>query len=181
MNTRFFYALVWTLGTAVLMLLLFFTGFQTEKLATGKYLTYLGLLIPVVVLYLGIKAARDERPGGVMTYGQGVSAGMVISVYAALMSAVYSWFHFTFVNPRFADYTLDMVREQWAERGLTVEQVEQAERITRKMLSTPVQAIFGIFFTLLIGLVLSLIIAAMLKREKPATAPAVPAATPPPA
>jgi len=170
MGTKVFYGLVWTLATAALMLLLFFTGFQTERLATGKYLNYVGLLIPVAALYLGIKAVRDERPGGTMTYGQGVSAGMAISTFAALMSAVYSWFHFTFVNPRFTDYTLEMVRQQWADRGMTVEQVEQAERITRKMLTAPMQAVVGIFFTLLIGLVLSLIIAAILKRDKPVSA-----------
>ena len=181
MGTKFFYALAWTLCTAVFMLLLYFTGYQTVKLATGKDLQYIGLLIPIVFLYLGIKAVRDERPGGVLTYGQGVSAGTAISAMAGVMSAVFTWFHFTFINTRFADYTMDMIRAQWAERGMTVEQVDRAEAFTRKLISPPAQAIIGCVFTILIGVVLSLIIAAILKREKPLPEPAVPPPTPPPA
>jgi Protein of unknown function (DUF4199) len=181
MGTKFFYALAWTLCTAVFMLILYFTGYQTEKLAAGKNLQYLGILIPIVVLYLGINAVRDEQPGGVLTYGQGVSAGMGISVFAGLMGAVYTWFHFTFINPRFTEYMMEVVRSQWAQRGLSAEQMDRAEGFTRTFISAPAQAIIGCVFTILIGLVLSLIVAAFLKRDKPLPVPATPPPTPPPA
>ena len=62
MNTKVFYALVWTICSAVFQLVLFFSGFQTERLATGKYLQWLGLGIAAAVLWFGIKAVRDEKP-----------------------------------------------------------------------------------------------------------------------
>jgi hypothetical protein len=171
MSTKFFYALVLTLATIILQLVLYFLGFQTDKLATGQYLQWLGLVIMAVVLYLGIKAVRDERRDGTLTYGQGVGAGVTISLYSGLMSAVYTFVHFTFINPGFADYTIALTREKWAARGLTQAQMEGAEAITRKMLQPGVQAILGVFFAVLIGLILSLIISAFLKRGKSAGAP----------
>jgi hypothetical protein len=164
MSTKFFYALVLTLATIVLQLLLFFSGFQTEKLATGQYLQYLGLVIMAVVLWFGIKAVRDEKPDRPMTYGQGVGTGVLISLYSGLMGAVYTFIHFTFINTGFADYMIAVTREKWAARGLTQAQMESAEAITRKMLQPGVQAILGVFFAVLLGLVLSLIISAFLKR-----------------
>jgi multisubunit Na+/H+ antiporter MnhC subunit len=181
MGTKFFYALAWTLCTAIFMLLLYFTGYQTEKLATGQHLNWLGLLIPIVLLYLGIKAVRDEKPAVAFTYGQGVGAGMVISVFAGLMGAVYSWFHFTFINTRFMDYTMDMIREKWSAAGMSAAQMDRAEGITRTMMSPIPQALIGLLFTLIIGLCISLIMAAILKRDKPLPAAATPPPTPPPA
>ena len=181
MGTKFFYALAWTLCTAIFMLLLYFTGFQTEKLATGKNLQYLGILIPIFILYLGIKAVREEKPGGPFTYGKGVGAGTAISAMAGVMGAVYTWFHFTFINTRFTDYMLEVIRGQWAAKGLTPDQMDRAEGITKMFISPPAQAILGCIFTILIGLVISLIMAAILKRDKPLPAAAAPTPTPPPA
>jgi hypothetical protein len=177
MSTKFFYALVLTLATIVLQLLLFFSGFQTEKLATGQYLQYLGLVIMAGVLWLGIKAVRDEKPDRTLTYGQGVGAGVTISLYAGLMGAVYTFIHFTFINTGFADYMIAVTREKWAARGLTQAQMEGAEAITRKMLQPGVQAILGVLFVVLIGLVLSLIIAAFVKGKAPAATESAPPAS----
>jgi len=170
MSTKFFYALVLTLATVVFQLLLFFSGFQTEKLATGQYLQWLGLVIMAVVLWLGIKAACDEKPDRPMTYGQRVGTGVLISLYSGLMGAVYTFIHFTFINTGFADYTIALTREKWAAKGLTQAQMEGAEAITRKMLQPGVQAILGVFFAVLIGLILSLIIAALVKPKPQAAA-----------
>ena len=170
MSTKFFYALVLTLATVVFQLLLFFSGFQTEKLATGQYLQWLGLVIMAVVLWLGIKAACDEKLDRPMTYGQRVGTGVLISLYSGLMGAIYTFVHFTFINTGFADYTIALTREKWAAKGLTQAQMEGAEAITRKMLQPGVQAILGVFFAVLIGLILSLIISALVKPKRQAAA-----------
>jgi hypothetical protein len=171
MSTKFFYALVLTLATIVFQLVLYFSGFQTEKLATGQYLQWLGLVITALVLYQGIKAVRDEKPDHIMTYGQGVATGVTISLYAGLMGTVYSYIHFTFINTGFADHAIAFAREKWAARGMTQAQIESTEAISRKMMQPGVQAILGVLFAVLVGFIISLIVSAFLKRGKPAGAP----------
>ena len=171
MSTRFFYALVLTIAATVFQLLLFFTGLQTENLATGQYVQWLGVVIDAVVLWLGIKAVRDERPGRTLTYAQRLSVGVMISLYSGLMSAVYTYLHVRFINVNFADYMIDTLRTKWAAAGLGEAQMAQAEKMTRMMLAPGVQAMLVPVFTVLIGTVLSLIIAAMLEgASKPAAA-----------
>ena len=92
------------------------------------------------------------------------------------MSAVYQWFHFKFINVNFAEYTLVSVREKWAAAGLSASQMEQAEKITRTFLGPEVQAVMTPVITVIVGLVLSSIIAAILEPKAVPPAPATPAA-----
>ena len=167
MSTKFIYALILTVCGALFNLVMFFTGFQTEKLATGKYFQWLGLVMMFVVLWLGIKAVRDEAPSKGMSYGRAVGTGTLISLYSGLMSSIYSFIHFKFVNPQFADYQLAMIRQQWEARGMSEAQMEQAEKVTRMMMGPVAQAIMTPIFVTIVGLICALIIAAFLKRPAP--------------
>lgn len=167
MSTKFLYALILSISGAVFNLLMYFTGFQTEKLATGQYVQWLGLIIMVVVLFLGIKAVREESAHKAMSYGKGVGTGVLISLYSGLMSSVYSFVHFKFVNTEFADYQLTMIRAKWEAAGMGEAQMEQAEKMTRAMMGPVAQAILTPIFVTIFGLICALIIAAFLKRAAP--------------
>jgi ABC-type transport system involved in multi-copper enzyme maturation permease subunit len=167
MSTKFIYALILTICGALLNLLLFFTGFQTEKLATGQYFQWLGFVMMFAILWLGIKAVRDEAPEKGMSYGRGVGTGTLISLYSGLMSSIYSFIHFKFVNPQFADYQLALIRPKWEAAGMPEAQMDQAEKVTRAMMGPVAQAIMTPIMVVLFGLILSLIIAAILKRPAP--------------
>jgi ABC-type sugar transport system permease subunit len=167
MGTKFFYALILTACGAVFNLLLYFTGFQTEKIAIGQHLQWIGFIIMIVILWLGIKAVREESPNKALSYGAGVGAGTLISLYSGLMSAVYTYIHFKFINVDFVDYQLTLIRAKWAEHGMSEAQMEQAEGFTRKLMAPAVQAVIFPFAAVFIGLVISLILAAFLKRNPP--------------
>ncbi len=167
MSTKFLYALTLTICGAVFNLLMYFTGLQTEKLATGQYFQWLGLVMMFVVLFLGIKAVRDETPEKGMSYGRGVGTGTLISLYSGLMSSVYSFIHFKFVNTEFADYQIAMIRQKWEAAGMGEAQMAQAEKFTRAMMGPVAQAILTPVFVVIIGVVCSLIIAAIVKRPAP--------------
>ncbi len=167
MSTKFTYALILTITGALLNLLLFFTGFQTEKLATGQYFQWLGFVIMFTVLWLGIKAVREESPHKAMSYGKGVGTGVLISLYSGLMSSVYSFIHFKFVNTEFADYQLALIRPKWEAAGMAEAQMDQAEKFTRAMMGPIAQAVLTPVFVVIFGLICSLIVAAFLKRAAP--------------
>ena len=107
---------------------------------------------------------RDEAPEKGMSYGRGVGAGTLISLYSGLMSAVYSFIHFKFVNPEFADYQIAMIRQKWEAAGMGEAQMAQAEKFVRVMMGPVAQAILTPVFVVIFGLICSLIIAAIVKR-----------------
>lgn len=170
MGTKFTYALILTLVGAVFRLLMFFTGFETEKLATGQYFNWLMLPVIFVLYWMALKAVRDERPHQAMSYGQGVGAGVVISLMSSVMSAIYTYIHLKFINVNFADYQLEVLRAKWAEAGMGDAQMEQAESMTRMMMGPGMSAGMAIVGGVIFGLIISLIVAAFVKRAAPATA-----------
>lgn len=171
MGTKFTYALILTIVGAVFNLLLYFTGFQTEKLAVGQHLNWIGFGIMIVVLVLGIKAVREEAPDKSLSYGKGVGTGVLISLFSGLMSAVYNFIHFKFVNTEFADYQMELIRAKWEQAGMGGAQMEQAEGFTRAMLGPVAQAIMTPIMAVIAGTIISLVAAAILKR--PAQPPAL--------
>jgi putative Mn2+ efflux pump MntP len=173
MSTKFTYALILTVCGALFNLLMYFTGLQTENLATGQYVQWLGFVLMFVILWLGIKAVRDEAPEKGMSYGRGVGTGTLIALYSGLMSSVYSFIHFKFVNTEMAEYQIAMARPKWETMGMGEAQMEQAEKFTRFIFGPIVQAIATPILVTLFGVLMSLVIAAFLKRPAAATAPKV--------
>ncbi|HUJ45201.1 MAG TPA: DUF4199 domain-containing protein [Opitutaceae bacterium] len=176
MNTPFFYGLILALGNIVLTLVFFFLGYQTDRMLQGRWIvTLLPLVVAIVVMWLGIKATREEAKDGALSYGKGVGAGMLIILYSSLIGAIYTFIHFTFFNPSFADYAVDLARQQWIARGMSDSQMEVAEKFTRFIYKPAVLAVAGVIVSALIGLVISLILSAFLKRKSaPAIAPESP-------
>ncbi len=164
MGTKFTYALMLSIAGAVLNLLLYFTGYQTEKLAVGQHLGWFGIVAMIVILVLGIRAVREESSDRSLSYGKGVGTGVLISLISGLMSGVYNFIHFKFINTEFVDYQMELVRAKW----------EQAEGFTRAMMGPVAQAIMTPIMAVFLGLVVSLIASIFLKRG--ATPPPPPAA-----
>lgn len=171
MGTKFTYAVILTVVGAVMRLLLYFTGYETEKLATGQHAGWLGAVLMIVILVMGIRAVREESPGKYMSYGKGLGAGVLISLYASLMSAVYNFIHLKFINTQFVDYQMELIRTEWEKAGMSAAQMEQAEGFTRAMMGPVGAAIMTVIITVCLGLVISLIAAAFLKRPAPPEQP----------
>ncbi|HUL53781.1 MAG TPA: DUF4199 domain-containing protein [Opitutaceae bacterium] len=177
MNTPLFYGLILALVNVVYTLVAFFLGFQTDKLAQGRWFGLLLLVVAIAIVWLGVKAVREEAADKALSYGKGVKSGFLISLYSSLISTVYGFIHFKFINPSFADYQVEAAREKWVQAGLSDAQMEGAEKFVRFLMSPGMLSITGLILSLIIGLVIALILAAFLKR---APAAALPGADSPP-
>ncbi|MFI5336455.1 MAG: DUF4199 domain-containing protein [Opitutales bacterium] len=158
------YALVFAAVQVVFSLVLFFLGFETDKIAQLQNMSYIGLVFSAAVLWLGIKATREAAPDKSLAYGRGVGVGTLISLYGGVLTGLYRFFHLKFINPNFIDYEMDLIRHKWVAAGMSDAQMEQAEKVTRMMMGPGISAILTPIFSVIIGLILSLIIAAILKR-----------------
>jgi hypothetical protein len=170
MSTTFTYALILTACQVVFTLILYFMGFETDKIAHLNSLSWLGLIFTIAILGFGIKAAREAAPDKSLSFGRGVAVGTLISLYAGLMSGVYRFIHLTFINPSFMDYEMDLIRQKWVAAHMSDAQMEQAEKFTRFFIGPTCSAILTPIFSVVFGVVISLILSAILKRAAPAPA-----------
>jgi len=167
MSTTLLYALIMAIGQIVLTLIGFFLGYQTDKINQGSWFGLVPLLYAIVVYCMGIKAVREEDAGKYLTYGKGVGTGTLIALYSGLIGSIYAYIHFTFVNPSFPDFLIEASRVKWAAKNMSDSQMDGAEKGIRMFTKPAIQAVVGFILTICLGVIISLIASAFLKRNPP--------------
>jgi hypothetical protein len=134
-------------------------------LTLNKVQGYVFLVILIVALYFLIKSYRDNYLHGQMTYGQAVGAGMVIFLYYSIITAIFTYILFAFIDPGLIDKQIAYAEEIMQKRGLPQEAMDAAMKIQQKMIKPGIIAPMSLLSNMLYGLIMSLIIGIFVKNE----------------
>lgn len=144
--------------------------YTTAVNLTGQFsnqaLSWLSVVISVTITILAMREYRTLN-GGFMSFGEGVGLGALVSVIGGLISITYNQIYTSFIDTTIRQQMLDNAREQLESRGMTDEQIDQAMEFTEKLQSPGLQFLVGIFVAVLFGVIISLIVAAFMRRKKP--------------
>ena len=102
-----------------------------------------------------------------MSYGEGFGTGMLIMIFGGLVTAVYTYVFYTFIDTEFMTKMLEISRTEMLKKDMSDEQIEQALEISKKFMTPIMMAVIGYFASLFFGLIISLILAAVTKKENP--------------
>ena len=156
------YGILMAVVAFVFTLILFFA-----KIPLTSWWNYLSTPIYLILLYLGIKSFRDKSLGGYMSFGKGFKGGAAISLIFGLVMTVLNFIYFKFINTNFTENMLLMLEEQFVKQGQTDEVIEQIMGIYEVIFQPIPMTLIGFFSALIMGLIFSLIFAAILKKEVP--------------
>ena len=132
---------------------------------TNRSIGWIFWIVIIVGIFLGIKSYRDKYLNGFITYGQSLGAGVIIMLYYSIISAVFTYVLYKFIDPNLTDKMLALTEEQLVERGMAEGMIEQSMQVQRKILTPLVMSVSSIFAGVFIGTILSLIISLFTKRE----------------
>jgi hypothetical protein len=188
MSAKITYGIVLAFVGIALTLIGYLLGFQTDRVGStlASVFGWVGTIFGFFILWLGVRAVRDEKPDQCLTFGQGVGAGVLIAFVGAVIGAVYTFIHFSFINPGFADHMMEVVQQKWAEAGMSDRQMETMENVTRFFFHPGILAGMGFLGQMFFSTIFSLVVAAIVKRNPPVTnatpppPPPMPPAMPPP-
>jgi hypothetical protein len=169
MKTYLLYGFLIALTNFLLRLVLFIAGLESDvgHISAGRWIGGLiGLVLTVVILVLGLKAVRAARPpDAAFTYGQAFGASMGIQSFACLFGAIATYFYLAVINPHFIDLMVQANRDKMEARGLSSDQIDRAEHVTRLFVSAPAQAIEALVGGLIFAAIVGLIVAGFLRRD----------------
>jgi len=163
-------------GYAALFVILFFaiTWFifgnnVASDYATQEIVGYVGIFLATSFAFFGIKYYRDKVNNGHLSFGQGLKVGLLIVLLAALAFAVVDLVYVVFVNPDFFEsyynYQVGQMKASMAPERFQ-EKLEEMES-QKKIMSNPLVLFLLMFFTVvIIGLIVSVVSALVLKRNK---------------
>lgn len=158
-------ALKWGVILGIIFIL-YSTGIMLSGRLGNKPLSYLSFIILAGGIYFAIREFKSENLGFI-SFGQGLGLGTLTSVVASMISGFYSTAYTKFIDPSIPDQMLKVQIQDMEQRGYSDDQIEQALEMTQLFRNPGFSFIFVLFISILAGFVLSLIIAAIMKKDKP--------------
>ena len=143
---------------------------STDPNSPLKYLGY----APFIIFLLLTQKEYKEQLGGYLTFGDGFSSGFRYSVYTSVLIAIFTYIYLAFLNPEIMVKAAEQARAQMEAKGMSSADVDKAVSYTIK-LGPPLGAFFLAIMDTIIVIIISLIGAAIFKKERSAYDPEPPA------
>jgi hypothetical protein len=159
-----FYGVLTGLAISVWMYVEYIFGFHASQI--GRFTGFVALLVTILGLFLGIRAYRNREKAGNINFWEVVFAGLQISLFAGLVTALFAFCYLKFINPGFAEFMVDVNRQYLLDHGASPAQIQGNAQVTRATYVPLPQALrtFGGFMAA--GGLFSLILAGLLKSRR---------------
>lgn len=158
-------------GFASLMMFLTMPFVERIGFDRGVFVGYTLIVSAMLFVYFGVRSYRDNVLGGRMTFGSGFKAGLLISLISSACYVV-AWLILLYgFMPDFPDkYAAYLVERARAAGGSQAEidtAIKQADEARRMLASPLINAEVAFIEAFPVGLLVTLISAAVLKRTSP--------------
>ena len=130
-------------------------------------LMYLAFLILAAGIFFGIKSYSNNYLGGFISYGKCIAVGVMISFFASILLAIYTYLFFTFFDQSSIQKILEVTEEKMVSKGMTEEQIETSMKLTAKFMTPIWMSLIGILSYTFWGTIISLIIGIFTKKTDP--------------
>ncbi len=153
------YGLYAGIGSVLLSLL-----FYALDVSRESYIQWLSYVILIAAIVLATINYRDKINGGLISYGDAFLTGLFVALTSAVITVIYSYIFIKYIDPNFTKEMLDAVEQKLADKGLSDEMIDQQVAMAGKFMKPGLMMITGFITIAVMGVILSLITAAILKK-----------------
>lgn len=147
--------------------IVYFLIFTLAELDMSKGIGRWGTsLIAIVIVFLAHKFFKDNGDG-YMNFSQGFGIGFWIGLIASALSSVFTYIYVKFIDEGFIQTIRDKAVEEMQAKGQSDEQIEMAMKFVNMFTSAEALLGFGLFFGILILVVISLIMSIFTQKPRP--------------
>lgn len=159
-STALKYAIITALAMFIYSIILYITGLYLNN--NINLLTYIIMLAGLV---FAVKDRRDKDLGGFISFGEAFKTGFLFCMITGVIGVVFSLIMLNFIAPEMIDEILKKAESDMINQGLPDAQIEVAMEWTRKFTSPVWMAVWSLLSTAFFGAILSLIVAAIFKKN----------------
>jgi len=158
-------ALKWGLISSIIIIIytviLYMTG-----LFKNSALSWISFLILIIGIFFATREYKSLN-NGFLSFGEGLGVGTLTSAVAGLIGSIFSYIYINMIDTTIMQQMSDLQRESMEARGMSSEQIDQAMEMAAKFTSPGMIFLFGLLGYVFIGFIFSLIISAIIKKDKP--------------
>ncbi len=128
-----------------------------------KILSYVIFIVSIIA---GIKKYRDLN-NNYLTLGQAMKVGIGIALVGGILSAIYTYIFFSFIDPEIITQIMANAEEKMLDQNpdMTEEQIEMGTKVAKMFMSPFALSTMAIIGSLIMGAIISLIGGLILKKE----------------
>jgi Protein of unknown function (DUF4199) len=135
----------------------------------GVFVGYAAIVASFLFVFFGIRSYRDKQLGGSISFGRALAAGLLMTVISSLCYVVTWEFVYFKLTPDFGQTYSDYAIEKARTRGASADEIANTERQMAElkvMLDQPLlNAAFSFIEPFPVGVLMTLVSAAALKRR----------------
>ncbi len=149
--------------------------YSNEDFSGNMWVGYASMLVAFAFIFVGIKNVRDKHNGGYISFGSAFKVGLYIALIASSVYVITWLVEYYLFIPDFMDKYIAHVLREAAKDGASAAELKSKKdemAMYVDMYKTPFGVIVLTYLEVLpIGLIISLVAAAILKRnpDKPQT------------
>ena len=153
------YGLILGVLSFVVFLAMILTGTRQNWLST---VIVAALLIVLMVLaHQEFKRTHD----GMMTYGQALASGTLLTTVAALVRCIFTYVYVKYINAGFFAAAARMQRAALEERGITGEQAQHAMSLTAPLMTPVGLVVISLVTGVIGGFIVALIVSIFTQKS----------------
>jgi hypothetical protein len=135
----------------------------------NMYIGYASQILALSLVFVGVKNYRDKENGGIISFGQALKSGILISLVASTIYVIGWLIDYYVFMPDFMDKYADHVLSEAQHSGKTAVEISKATAEMAKMKELYKNPVFVVLFTYVeifpTGLIISIITALILKKK----------------
>ncbi|AWM12854.1 DUF4199 domain-containing protein [Flavobacterium sp. NRK F10] len=127
------------------------------------------LILPFTFIYLAANDFKNKINNGYISFGQTLKVGLSLCALAAVIYGIF-YFIFDFIFPEFKTEVISQIQEITVKQNpnMTADQLKMSMKFVEMFMKPYVAIPFSIVMYSVIGLIHSLIVGAIVKKDKPA-------------
>jgi uncharacterized membrane protein len=159
-------ALKWGIIYGIISMLSTTILYNTELWKNWGFTAILGLLISFTILYFSLNEYKLLN-NGFISYGEGLGLGTLTAATGGIIGVVYDFIYKKYIDPNIINLQLEMSMEQYESMGYSDELLEKSMETAERFTNSGLAFLISVFVVIFFGFVASLIMAAVLKKDKP--------------
>ena len=154
-----------SVGLFLWLLLEFFLGFHTTRIDYHPFITWLFVFIPIAGIYWSMKVKRDNEYAGKISFVHALKTGFIVTATMSILSPIMVLVYVSIINPLF--FSTMLAHSKVMIEGLNISVVDKEKMIeeSTRNFSTSSYVIQSFIGSLIMGAVLSILTAALMKRN----------------
>lgn len=134
-------------------------------LTFNKVPGYIFLVAQIFIIYYMIRSYRNSYLYGYITYGQSLGAGVIIFLYSSIITAIFTYILYKFIDTGLTAKMLAFTEEAMVKKGLPQTAIDAGMSMQKKIMIPEIMAPFTILGTMFGGTIISLIVSIFTRKE----------------